>query len=153
MFRAPHARRHRGRQPGAVARLSATLGAGCRSVGDGRPSPITPGRYLYYRGVIREQDILACENDLVRFRLRYTRTGAFAQRCVPGAELLWLILRHVLPNRLRRARNFGFLHPNCKRSIALLQVLLRFDRGGSAPPVRPCPPVRCACCRAAMRIA
>ena len=29
------------------------------------------------------------------------------------------MLQHVLPNGFRCARNFGFLHPNCKRLIAL----------------------------------
>ncbi len=50
---------------------------------------------------------------------------------MPGADFLWLILQHVLPKGFRRARNFGFLHPNCKRLIALLHLLLRFDPGGA----------------------
>jgi hypothetical protein len=33
----------------------------------------------------------------------------------------------VLPKGFRRARNFGFLHPNSKRLIALLHLLLKFD--------------------------
>ena len=49
------------------------------------------------------------------------------QRTVSGADFLWLMLQHVLPKGFRRARNFGFLHPNCKRLIALLQLLLKFD--------------------------
>ena len=43
-----------------------------------------------------------------------------------GADFLWLVLQHVLPKGFRRARNFGFLHPNCKRLIALLHLLLKF---------------------------
>ena len=39
------------------------------------------------------------------------------------------MLQHVLPKGFRRARNFGFLHPNCKRLIALLHVLLKFAPG------------------------
>ena len=39
------------------------------------------------------------------------------------------MLQHVLPKGFRRARNFGFLHPNCKRLIALLHLLLKFDPG------------------------
>ena len=75
---------------------------------------------------------------------------------MPGADFLWLILQHVLPKGLRRARDFGFLHPNCKRPIALLQVLLRFDPGAARPPhrprPRPRPPFLCACCGAVMTI-
>jgi|GEM_PF-1527881 len=43
----------------------------------------------------------------------------------PGADFLWLLLQHVLPKGLRRARNFGFLHPNSKRLIQLLHLLVQ----------------------------
>ncbi len=100
--------------------------AHCKSAGTGRPALIYLGRYLY-RGVIRENDILAVDNGQVRFRFRNAKTGRFEHRTLPGADFLWLILQHVLPKGFRRARNFGFLHPNCKRLIALLHLLLRFD--------------------------
>jgi len=90
----------------------------CKSAGTGKPALIYLGRYLY-RGVIREKDILACDNGQVRYRFRNAKTGRFEQRTVPGAHFLWLIVQHVLPKGFRRARNFGFLHPNCKRLIAL----------------------------------
>jgi hypothetical protein len=38
-----------------------------------------------------------------------------------------LILQHVLPKDFRRTRNFGFLHANSKRVLALLQELLRLN--------------------------
>ena len=69
------------------------------------------GRYLY-RGVIREQDILACQNGQVTFRYLDSKTRQWKPARLPGADFLWLVLRHVLPRRFRRARNFGFLHPN-----------------------------------------
>ncbi len=84
------------------------------------------GRYLY-RGVIQEKDILACENGQVTFRYRNAKTKRTEIRTVSGAKFLWLILQHVLPKGFRRARNFGFLHPNSKRLIALLHYLLGFD--------------------------
>ena len=102
--------------------------------------------------MIRERDILACDNRTVRFRFHSGKSGRLEQRSVPGADFLWLILQHVLPKGLRRARDFGFLHPNCKRPIALLQVLLRFDPGAAKPPVGPRPPMLCACCGAVMTI-
>ena len=55
------------------------------------------------------------------FRYRDSKTGKMATRTVSGATFLWLLMQHVLPKGLRRARNFGFLHPNSKRLIALLQ--------------------------------
>jgi hypothetical protein len=123
----------------------------CKSVGTGKPALIYLGRYLY-RGVIREQDILACDNAQVRYRFRNAKTGKFEQRCVPGAQFLWLIIQHVLPKGFRRARNFGFLHPNCKRLIALLQIVLKFDPGPITEWIKPRAPILCACCGAPMTI-
>ena len=74
------------------------------------------------------------------------------RRTVSGAEFLWLVLQHVLPKGFRRARNFGFLHPNCKRLIALLQVLLKFAPRPSAAWVKERSPILCTCCGAAMLI-
>uniref|UniRef100_UPI003453EEF3 transposase n=1 Tax=Accumulibacter sp. TaxID=2053492 RepID=UPI003453EEF3 len=53
------------------------------------------GRYLY-RGVLREQAILACENGRVSFRYRNAETGKSARRTRSGVDFLWLILQHVL---------------------------------------------------------
>ena len=100
----------------------------CKSVGSGEPALIYLGRYLY-RGVIREKDIVACDDGQVSFRYRNAKTGRMEHRTVSGADFLWLVLQHVLPKGFRRARNFGFLHPNCKRLIALLHVVLKFDPG------------------------
>jgi hypothetical protein len=121
----------------------------CKSVGSGKSALVYLGRYLY-RGVIREQDIVACQDGQVSFRYRDAKSGKRAIRTVSGAQFLWLILQHVLPKGFRRARNFGFLHPNCKRLIALLQLLLKFVPG--TPELKPRPPILCPCCGAAMRI-
>ena len=123
----------------------------CKSVGSGEKALIYLGRYLY-RGVIREQDILACKDGQVSFRYRNAKTGRIERRTVPGAHFLWLILQHVLPKGFRRARNFGFLHPNCKRLITLLHVLLKFDPGRAQAWIKERPPIRCACCGAVMKI-
>ncbi len=123
----------------------------CKSVGTGEKALVYLGRYLY-RGVIKESDIVACGAGQVSFRFRDAKTGKMELRTVPGAQFLWLVLQHVLPKGLRRARNFGFLHPNCKRLIALLHVLLRFVPATALAAVRPRPPVPCPCCGAAMKI-
>jgi len=123
----------------------------CKSVGSGEKALIYLGRYLY-RGVIAEKDILACADGQVSFRYRNARTGKMERRTVSGAQFLWLVLQHVLPKGFRRARNFGFLHPNCKRLIALLQVLLRFAPGQSIAWVRERAPILCTCCGAVMVI-
>lgn len=123
----------------------------CKRVGAGEQALVYLGRYLY-RGVIREEDILSCEDGQVRFRYRDSKTGKAAVRTVSGATFLWLILQHVLPKGLRRARNFGFLHPNSKRLIALLQVVLKLAPSYARLWIKPRPPLLCPCCGAPMRI-
>lgn len=123
----------------------------CKAVGSGEKALIYLGRYLY-RGVIREKDIVACGDGQVSFRYRNARTGRIERRTVSGAQFLWLVLQHVLPKGFRRARNFGFLHPNCKRLIALLQLLLKFAPAASTAWVKARAPILCTCCGAAMVI-
>ena len=97
-----------------------------KSVGTGEKALIYLGRYLY-KGVIQEKDIVACENGQVTFRYQNGKTKKTEYRTMPGAAFLWLILQHVFPKGFRRTRNFGFLHPNCKRLIALIQYRFGFD--------------------------
>ncbi len=123
----------------------------CKCVGSGEKALVYLGRYLY-RGVIREQDILACENGQVTFRYKDAKTKRTETRTVSGAKFLWLILRHVLPKGFRRARNFGFLHPNSKRLIALLQFLLGVDPSRALAWIKPRPRLACPCCGAQMNI-
>ncbi|MFY9327328.1 MAG: transposase [Georgfuchsia sp.] len=123
----------------------------CKGVGDGEKALVYLGRYLY-RGVIQEQDILSCDNGQVSFRYRDSKTGKRAVRTVSGATFLYLILQHVLPKGFRRARNFGFLHPNSKRLIALLQVVLKVIPDASLTWMKPRPPFLCTCCGAPMRV-
>jgi hypothetical protein len=67
------------------------------------------------------------------------------------------VLQHVLPKGFRRSRNFGFLHPNSKRLIALLRLLV-FRRAPPAAPntntstAQPTPRAqwKCVCCGGTM---
>jgi hypothetical protein len=123
----------------------------CKCVCSGDKALVYLGRYLY-RGVIAEKDILSCEDGQVRFRYRDSATGKMAVRTVAGATFLWLMLQHVLPKGFRRARNFGFLHPNSKRLIALLQVVLKVMPGLAMAWMKPRAPFLCTCCGAPMRV-
>ncbi|HUW26888.1 MAG TPA: transposase [Gallionella sp.] len=123
----------------------------CKFVGSGEKALVYLGRYLY-RGVIREKDIVACDDGQVTFRYRNARSGKMERRTVPGAQFLWLVLQHVLPKGFRRARNFGFLHSNCKRLIALLHVVLKFNPGRASDWIKERAPILCACCGAVMKI-
>jgi hypothetical protein len=121
----------------------------CKQVGSGAKAIAYLGRYLY-RGVIQEKDILSCDDQHVRFRYIDSKTKTTQIRTVTGVEFLRLLLQHILPKGFRRARNFGFLHPNCKRQITLLQILLRVQRPAIMPTPRPV--MICACCGGTKRI-
>jgi hypothetical protein len=125
--------------------------ADCQAVGAGDKALVYLGRYLY-RGVIREQDIVSCQDTLVTFRYRNSKTHKIETRTLPGADFLWLLLRHVLPKGFRRARNFGFLHPNSKRLIHLLQVLLRIEPGRASAWRKTRPALICPACGEVMTI-
>jgi hypothetical protein len=123
----------------------------CKRVGNGEKALIYLGRYLY-RGVIPEKDIVSCENGQVTFRYRHAKRTQFEYRTLPGAKFLALMLQHVLPKGFRRARNFGFLHPNSKRSITLLQLLFGLDVKQALARLPQRPHLRCTCCGGAMTI-
>jgi hypothetical protein len=59
--------------------------------------------------------------------------------------------QHVLPRGFRRARNYGFLHPNSQRLIALLRRLV-FRQPLSLPTPTPRAQLLCTCYGAAMVI-
>jgi hypothetical protein len=77
----------------------------CQAVGAGDKALIYLGRYLY-RGVVQEKDIIACKDGKVTFCYQNSKTKKVEYRTLPGADFLWLLLRHVLPKGFRRARDF-----------------------------------------------
>lgn len=123
----------------------------CKSVGSGAKALTYLGRYLY-RGVIQEKNILACKDGEVTYRFQNSTTKKWAVRKVSGAKFLWLVIQHVLPRGFRRARNFGFLHPNSKRLITLIQILLKLDPYRALAWLRKRPQWVCACCGGQMRV-
>ena len=123
----------------------------CKNVGRGEKALVYLGRYLY-RGVIQEKDIVACENGQVTFRYRHAKRKRVEYRTLPGARFLALVLQHVLPKGFRRTRNDGFLHPNSKRAIALLQWLFGLDPRRLIAQLELRPQLTCPCCGANMQI-
>jgi hypothetical protein len=123
----------------------------CKSVGTGDKALTYLGRYLY-RGVIREKDILRCKNGQVTFRYRDSKTQRVQTRTVSGEHFLWLLLQHVLPKGLRRARNFGLLHPNSRHKVQLIQLLQRFNPARLIAALPDRPAVTCPCCGGVMQI-
>ena len=109
------------------------------------------GRYLY-RGVIQEKHILACENGHVTFRYQNSKTKKMQRKTVSGVAFLQLVVQHVLPKGFRRAHNFGFLHPNSKRQIKLIQLMLRRIPDVKFTDAKKRPALCCPCCGGEMKI-
>lgn len=121
----------------------------CKQVGSGAKAIVYLGRYLY-RGVIQEKDILFCDEKIVTFRYRESKTNQLKTRTLSGVEFLRLLLQHILPRGFRRARDFGFLHSNSKRMITLLQLKLRIITTSFTPSARPS--LICTCCGGIKRV-
>jgi hypothetical protein len=119
----------------------------CKNVGTGEKALVYLGRYLY-RGVLPEKSIVANRDGNVTFRYQNSETRKMETRTLSGVEFLRKILLHILPKGFRRARNFGFLHPNSKL-VKLAQLIKQV----AIPPPRPRPVVNCTGCGKPMRIA
>jgi len=125
----------------------------CKKVGSGGKALVYLGRYLY-RGVIREKDILSIKDGKVTFRYQDSDTKRWKTRTETGAKFLWLVLQHVLPTGFRRARNFGFLHPNSKKMISILLTLGKLDPKKMLEKIglRQRPQMACSCCGGNMQV-
>lgn len=122
-----------------------------QSVGAGDKALIYLGRYLY-RGVIQEKDILSVKDGKVTFRYLESKTKQYKTMTLSGTAFLWRVLQHVLPKGFRRARQYGFLHPNSKRLIHLVQLILKFNPSKWLIKKRVRSTIKCRCCGAPMHI-
>jgi len=123
----------------------------CKPVGSGEKALVYLGRYLY-RGVIQEKDILSCQDGNITFRYLDSKTKRYQNRTISGSTFLWLVLQHVLPRGFRRARNYGFLHPNSKTLIRLLTLVFHFDPALFLKKQKARPQLTCSCCGHPMQI-
>jgi len=122
----------------------------CQHVGRGDKALTYLGKYLY-RGVLSEKNIIIHREGNITFR--YTDNKKMTQtRTLPAVDFLWLLLKHVLPRGFRRARDYGFLHANCKRMIQLIQYALHSTLSPSVQPVTSRPNFCCSKCGSAMKI-
>ena len=98
--------------------------ADCEHVGSGDAALTYLARYLY-RSVISEQNILSIKDGKVTFQYKESKSKQFKTITEPATAFLWRVLQHVLPKGFRRARNYGFLHGNAKKTLQLLQLILK----------------------------
>jgi hypothetical protein len=96
----------------------------CAHVGRGKPALKYWSRYLY-RGVISENAIVSVHDGCITFSYTDSKTGKTQNRTRKGEDFCWLVLQHVLPKGFRRIRDYGFLHGNAKKTLKLVQLVLR----------------------------
>jgi hypothetical protein len=98
--------------------------AQCERVGPGVQALQYLSRYLY-RGVISNRHIVGDDGERITFRYQDGKTKRWQTHTLPGEDFMALLLQHVLPKGLRRARDYGFLHGNAKRILKIVQWALR----------------------------
>jgi hypothetical protein len=114
--------------------------ANIKSAGDGAPALKYLSRYIN-KGVIQDKNILGETDGIVTFQYFDSTDRHWKKRSLPALEFLDLILQHVLPKGFRRARDYGFLHGNAKKTLHQIQLLLN----ASPPLPENCPPSRPLC--------
>jgi hypothetical protein len=83
------------------------------AVSSGQKTLVYLRRYLY-RGVLPEKSFDANRDGKVTLYYQNCDTRKMETHTLSRVEFLHKILLHILPDEFRRARNVGFLHPNCK---------------------------------------
>ena len=121
----------------------------CKAAGHGEKALEYLSRYLY-RGVLSEKSIVDDADGNVTFSYIDGKTGKTSYRTLPGENFLWLIVQHVLPKGFRRARDYGFLHGNAKKTLQLLQLILHVKL--PVPEDLPRPVFKCPKCGQAMNV-
>ena len=121
----------------------------CIHVGKGKPALKYLSRYLY-RGVISENNIIANDRGKVTFKYTNSKTGKTEFRTLDGEDFLWLVLQHVLPKGFRRVRDYGFLHGYAKKTLLLIQLILKVLI--EANTLRARPSFKCTVCESPMHI-
>jgi len=123
----------------------------CCYVGKGNKALVYLGQYLY-RGVIKEKDILSCDNGKVTFRYKNSKTRKYQIRTVSAVHFLWLVFQHILQRGFRRAGDYGFLHPNSKKLIKIIQWMFRLNPQNLIGKIKHRKRMICSCCGAFMKI-
>jgi hypothetical protein len=128
-----------------------------QAVGDGRASLKYLAPYVF-RVAISDRRIASCDDDQVTFSYRKSGSNRWRKMTLDGPEFLRRFLQHVLPTGFQKVRHYGFLSPNSKVSLQLVQWLIALCHKvvfslWSVQPQRPpiAPRFRCTACGAPMR--
>lgn len=121
----------------------------CQKVGKGVEALRYLSRYLY-RGVISNENIIFDDGERITFRYKDSKTKQFKTRELPAEDFIHLLLQHCLPKGFRRARDYGFLHGNARRTLKLVQWVFRVVVPESASHRRKAK-IRCPKCKSDMK--
>lgn len=132
--------------------LPAQWVAQCEHVGRGDSALTYLARYLY-RGVLREQNIVAYDGEQVTFRYQDSQSQCWHTLTEPAIRFLWRVLQHVLPKGLRRVREYGFLHSGARKTLHRLQWLLQVALPWAETLTQPRRQRACPCCGQPMTMA
>jgi hypothetical protein len=115
----------------------------CDHAGRGESAFEYLSRYLY-RGVISSNKILRNHGGQVTFQYTDSKTGDTCIETLPGVKFLWRVIQHVLPRGFHRVRNYGFLHHNARKTLKLVQLILKTCVAPRRMTAKP--PFRCSAC-------
>jgi hypothetical protein len=107
-----------------LARVPKQWMVNIKDVGRGEKAVKYLSRYLY-RGVISQNKISQEPDGKISFRYQDSKTRTMKTKTQEAASFLWKLMQHVLPRGFRRVRDYGFLHPNAKRQLQRVQLILR----------------------------
>jgi hypothetical protein len=84
------------------------------------------------------------------FKYKNSTTKQYQTLTEPVVDFLRRVIQHVLPKGFRRARDYGFLHGNAKRTLQRIQLMLKVRL--LPPPMRQLTQKRCPHCQGKLHV-
>jgi Putative transposase/Transposase zinc-binding domain len=100
----------------------------CQAVGDGTRALQYLARYVF-RVALANSRILSCQDGVVTFTVRDTKTGQIRLVRLKAVEFIRRFLDHLLPSGFQKVRHYGFFSPTCAVSIECIRLLIAQKTG------------------------
>lgn len=123
--------------------------ADCNLKGNGKGALEYLSRYLI-KGVVSQKSLSHTGDDKIRLSYIEGKTKIRKKRDFTQSDFLKTLAIHVLPKGFRRVREFGFLAPAAKKTLAKIQLIYNAKPPIEAKPQAP--KVICECCQKPMKI-
>lgn len=95
-----------------------------KPVGKGEKALEYLSKYIY-RVALSNNRLIRLLNDRVTFRYQDSQTKEWKTPTIPAMEFMRRFLQHVLPGGFQKVRRYGFLAPNKKNTLGIIQYILR----------------------------